>query len=138
MKGARTLFFFLLCAAYAIALYFLVRYATNTPEDSPDALGYTMRNLIGGTLLATYLFFILQHFVTGKVATEYLVIMPPMILIAAFLIGAVLRLFGVYLSGNPFAQAGILSAIFSLAVALRMWRYYWMPRPKTNPHDLPS
>ncbi|WP_460567122.1 hypothetical protein [Flaviaesturariibacter terrae] len=129
---ARNAIFFGLSVVYAAGLYYLVEWATLPADHSEEAFGYGMRNLVIGCLLATYVFFLLQHFLTGKVDIEYLVIMPVLALIASFLIGAVLHVFGADISASPFRQAGILHLIFSLLIALRLWRHYWLPRKTTG------
>ncbi|RYE01527.1 MAG: hypothetical protein EOP50_01850 [Sphingobacteriales bacterium] len=135
MKGLKPVVFFALCVLFAAALFFLVQHAVAKPNGEKEAIGYTMRNLIAGCLLATYAFFVLQRLLTGKVDVEYIVVMPLLILIASFLIGAVLHVFGWDISRNAFEQAGLLHLAFSLAVSLRLWRSYWLPSKKAAVHE---
>jgi hypothetical protein len=121
MQAKRSIFIFN-CLLFAAALWWLVRMTTQNIADTDETLGYRARNLVGACLLATYVFLVLQRFFVGKAAIEYILLMPPLILIAAFLSGAALGLFGIHLTEDPYPQAGILHGIFSLIVALRMWR----------------
>ncbi|RYY41249.1 MAG: hypothetical protein EOO08_02930 [Chitinophagaceae bacterium] len=130
MKPAKTLLFFLLSALYVAGMWLLLR---DIGGRASNEYGAQVRNLLLGSLLAGYAFYFLQHFVTGKVAIEYVAIMPFINLITAFLIGAVLHVFGVDLSRNAFEQAGFINVFFTLIVALRLWRQYWMTR-KTSAH----
>ncbi|RYY88047.1 MAG: hypothetical protein EOO15_10140 [Chitinophagaceae bacterium] len=135
MKGGKPLLFFALCIIYAVGIWLLLR---GMDSDQPkEDYGTQVRNVIVGSLLGSYALFVAQHFLVGKVSVEYIVIMPVIILFTSFLIGAVLHVAGFDLSGNAFAQAGILHGFFTLLVALRLWRHYWMPRT-TNTHATPD
>ncbi|RYZ21469.1 MAG: hypothetical protein EOO16_12860 [Chitinophagaceae bacterium] len=125
--NAKRLIFLGLCVLYAALMAFLlwqVGRATIAPEER---LSFKMRYLVGGSLLASYGFFVLQQFLTGRTAVEYVVILPLITLMAAFLCGAVLGIAGVQLYGDPFLQAGILYAVFMILVAAGLWRRFWLP-----------
>lgn len=132
MKRPKTLLFFGLCLVYTLVLLYLVRLTGRMHDGSSERLGPTLRFVVLGCLMANYVFLALEQFLVGRVATEYIVIMPVLTLITSFLVGAVLGVFGFSFSQDPFVQAAILHLIFSLTVALRMWRRFWLPQPKQS------
>ncbi|TCJ13740.1 hypothetical protein EPD60_11625 [Flaviaesturariibacter flavus] len=131
--NAKRWIFLALCLLYAGLMAFLLRQVAMADIPTAERLSFKMRYLVGGSLLASYGFFVLQQFLTGRTAIEYVVVMPVITLMAAFLCGAVLGIAGVQLYGDPFLQAGILYAIFMILVAARLWRRFWWPaRRKTD------
>jgi hypothetical protein len=124
ITSRRILFLVLLLAYIAFDVFFIHRWTSSGRIDTRPA-PLQLLPVVGTLLAATYVLFLVAHFSIGRIACEYLFLLPLLTVIGAYMGMLVLLLFHTPLSGpgreTPILY-GVLYGFFSVIVAAGLWR----------------